>query len=200
MFFRTRVHTNVSAFSDSISIFVDAVGSGPENVPEYGFAWDTQGSPASSHGLEFMISNVAGSTWATTELNDLDANSGQKYSPPDFALTGGEGYIRVIDSQPTTNFGMTTLIDWALSINVITARTALTMSQWRIQLGSRQNATDHNPPTGDVAGTHNPTDPGLSWSAAFKVPEAGLLAFLPVLPLLWRRGMSSAIQAVQAHR
>lgn len=187
-YFRTRVDAGTPTFSDAIFILVDAVGSGPEGVPEFGFAWDSAGSPPNNHGLELMVSNVTGTTWSNTRMEDLDGNSGQKISPPDFALSGGEGYVRTITEQTTLNFGTTTLIDWAIKRQVLETHTSLTYNQWKIQLGSRYNSTDHQEITTDVACNANPNDTGLSWSAPFEVPEVSVLAVLPGVALVaWRR-------------
>lgn len=187
VFFRTRMHDDTIAFADAIWIFVDAVGSGPEYIPENAFVWDSDGKPT-DHGLELQVSNPPiGATWSQTQMADVDGSVGQKYSPPDFALTGGEGYLRVISGMSTLNFSNTTVIDWAISFNVITGRTKLTLNQWRIQVGSRSNAGDHKEPIIDVAANHNPTDLGLSWSDSFAIPEASRLSWLPALMLLLHR-------------
>lgn len=153
-----------STFEDSIFVLIDRVGY-TDHVPDYAFVWDTKGAVKVEHGLEFQVTDVTGSTWATTKLNDIDGSIGQKIAPPDFGASNGNGYIRTVDSVSTTNFGTTTFVDYAVSWSYLSAQSTLAPGQsWRIQLGSIQNATDHNFITTDVAGGSNPTSQGLDWS------------------------------------
>jgi hypothetical protein len=93
-------------------------------------------------------------------MNDIDGNNATKVAPPDFGLTNGNGYIRILNNQSTTNFGNTTFVDFAISWNYLTTNTTLAKNQnWNIQLGSITNANDHNFIDYDVAGNLSPTDP-----------------------------------------
>lgn len=172
IFFRARVAADSTTFRCSILVLVDAVGSGPENVPETAFAWDSK-SQEVNHGLELMITNVVGASWGATDMSDVDGQSGQKIAPPDFAYgpTATEGFIRVTsgNAMGTTN---TTFIDWAVSFDVITnkTRTKLSLGTWKIQFGSINDATDHNKITTDVAANTTPsTALASSWSETFEI-------------------------------
>jgi len=60
----------------------------------------------------------------------------QKIAPPDFATSGGNGYVRVTDNVATTNFGTTTFLDFAISSLYLGANVPNLWSNgaWRIQL------------------------------------------------------------------
>lgn len=175
-YIRARVHTPtvVSAtFHDTILVLID---NNADAKPEYSFSWDSKSNDITKHGLELQVQSVVGSTWATTQMDDRDGQSGQKVAPPDFAVptdgTTGDGYIRTLDGQVTTNFGNTTFVDFAVSWGYLGRSyqgapiTNLTRTQtWAIQLGSIADSTDHNNITGDVAAGKNPTDAGLSWGS-----------------------------------
>lgn len=184
VYFRMRMDVGIvsaSTYADTLMIMLDQVGVGTPGQPDWFFAWDTQGlktpSQAQDHGLELGVPDVVGSAWNQTRMDDIDGNVAKKLSPPDFAWTGGDGYIRTIDSVNTTNFGTTTLVDWALSWSYLAANTTLAPYQtWRIQFGSIANSTDHNNISTDVAGNHAPGDPGLSFSGAIATPEPGTWA------------------------
>lgn len=156
LFFRVRVDDGtVTEFSDTHLILIDQ---GQNGTLDYAFMWDTQSNDQTNHGLEFGIPGTVGGTWATTNMNDLDSSNGQKIAPPDFGLSNGDGYIRILNGQPTTNFGTTTFIDFAISWSYLTAHTTLGKGEtWNIQLGSINNANDHGWIDDDVAGGVAPT-------------------------------------------
>ncbi len=126
---------------------------------DYATIWDSQGTPSANHGLELQIADVEGVTWALTQLLDEDGNSGQKFAPPDFALTGGDGYIRTVDGVSTTNFDVTTFVDFAINCTFLASQTNMrcTGQVWNIMTGSIAGKTDHFKIETDVAGG-DPTD------------------------------------------
>lgn len=164
-FIRMRVAvSNVTSttFRDSHWIYIDRVGftngAAAANMPDYAIAWDSKSNDPTKHGLELMTgTNLSATTyWSQMSLNDIDGNANTKTAPPDFNTTG-DGYIRTIDMRATTNFGYTTFIDFAIKWSFLSANTALTSNQtWRLQFGSRNDATDHNFPQDDIAGGFSP--------------------------------------------
>jgi len=191
LYFRVRVNatgTTADAWQDTIWILVDKVGQGVTNTPDYGFAWDTKGrylpDQNQEHGLEFQINGTTGSSWDTVRMEDIDGNAAKKISPPDFNTTG-DGYVRTIDGQQTSAFGLTTFIDFAISWNYLSAHSTLAADQaWRIQLGSLANATDHNPITGDVAGGASPSSSISYWSDPIAIPEPASILMISVVGVL----------------
>lgn len=169
-----------STFHDSIFIMIDRDNCGS---PEYSFSWDSKGTPLLDHGLELQVPQIPlGPSWATSQFNDIDTNAAKKIAPPDFGIpsdgTAGDGYVRTIDGQSTTNLGNTTFVDFAVSWTFLAAQTSLRKTDsWKIQLGSIANSTDHNAISGDVAANRSPTDTGLSF-VAVQVPTAVALESL----------------------
>lgn len=157
LFFRVRVDDGaVAEFSDTILILIDQEQNG---TLDYAFMWDSQSNDQTNHGLELGVPRDVGATWAATRMNDRDGSSGQKIASPDFGLSNGDGYIRIINGQPSTNFGTTTFVDFAISWNFLSNNTTLSKGQsWNIQLGSIDNANDHNFITYDVAGGLTPAN------------------------------------------
>ncbi len=165
-FIRMRVAvSNVTAttFRDSHWIYIDRLdytnGAAAPNMPDYALVWDSKSNDPTKHGLELMTgTNLAATTyWSQMSLNDIDNSSSTKIAPPDLNTTG-DGYVRTIDMRPTTNFGYTTFIDFAVKWSFFSANTALNTNQeWRLQFGSRNDANDHNFPQDDVAGGFSPT-------------------------------------------
>lgn len=165
-FIRVRVAvSNVisTTFHDSHWIYIDRIGysngAAAPNMPDYALVWDSKSNDSTAHGLELSTgTNLSATTyWSQLALSDIDGNSNQKISPPDIGLTG-DGYLRTIDMQPTTNFGYTTFIDFAVKWSFIAANTALNTNQhWRLQFGSRNDANDHNFPQDDIAGGFSPS-------------------------------------------
>ena len=152
-----------ATYRDSLFVYIDRVGftngSSAAGTPDYALAWDSKNNDVTKHGLELMTgTNLAATTyWSQMTLNDIDNSSSSKIAPPDFNLAG-DGYIRTVDMLPTTNFGYTTLIDFAVKWSFISANTALGTNQaWRLQFGSRNDANDHNFPQDDIAGGYSPS-------------------------------------------
>ncbi|MCP5522184.1 MAG: hypothetical protein H7A46_11630 [Verrucomicrobiales bacterium] len=178
-FFRARVNGDHDLWHDAVLLLLtlDTVGANP--VPNYAFAWDSKSNDNDNHGLELMVLDSAGATWASTRMDDIDGNNAKKISPPDFNTTG-DGYILTSDAQLTPGeFGGTTsFIDFAVSWALLAAATGLEPNQeWRLQLASIQNATDHNLLNYDVAANSNPADPTRAWSAPILVvPEPAFTA------------------------
>ncbi len=164
-FIRMRVAvSNVTSatFRDSHWIYIDRIGYTNGNsvagAPDYAIAWDSKNNDVTKHGLELETgTNLTAKTyWSAMSLNDLDGNSNNKIAPPDFNLTG-DGYIRTIDMCPTTSFGFTTFIDFAVKWSFLSTSTFLGENQeWRLQFGSRNDANDHNFPQDDIAGGYSP--------------------------------------------
>jgi len=190
LYFRTRVDVDTvtaNTFEDTLFVLIDQPGLGIAGQPDYGLAWDTKGlknlGEEDQHGLEFTVLDATGGSWATTRMDDIDGNVAKKLVPPDISNTG-DGYIRTTDGVWTTDFGSTTLVDWAVSWDYLAANSTLAPGQtWYIQLGSIANATDHNNITADVAGGHAPGEIGLTWSdpvpiQAQDIPEPGTLGLL----------------------
>lgn len=176
VYFRIRVDfggpVTSSTFGDTVMILLDRGGDGS---PDYGFAWD---SKKAGHGLEMVITDTIGTTWATTRMTDLDGNVAQKVAPPDINTTG-DGYVRTIDGVNTTNFGTTTFIDIAVSWSYLYARTSLRKDEtWGIQLGSIRKANHHNFIDYDVAGNRAPNQ-ALSFPGTISTsPTAAVLSIL----------------------
>ncbi len=171
-------------------------------VPDYAFAWDLQEPKTADHRLEMTglkQSTGANPTWGTAKMDDIDKSAAQKIAPPDFAWptdgTTGDGYIRTTDSQSTVNFGTTTLVDFAFRWSYLVNNTTLGPDQeWRVQLGSINNANDHNFIDYDIAGGHSPSDViDSSFGDPIAVPEPGALAASLVMGsaslgiVFWRR-------------
>ena len=172
-FIRMRVAvSNVTSttFRDAHWIYIDRVdftnGAAAPNMPDYAIAWDSKNNDLSKHGLELQTGTNLSATafWSQMQLNDSDGLSNDKAAPPDFNMSGN-GYIRTIDMRPTTNFGYTTYIDFAVNWSFIRANTALNTNQeWRLQFGSRNDSTDHNFPQDDIAGGFSAASPvASSW-------------------------------------
>jgi hypothetical protein len=174
VFIRMRVavsNVTSSTFRDSHWIYIDRVdftnGAAAANMPDYAIAWDSKSNDPTKHGLELMTgTNLSATTyWSQMSLTDIDGNANTKTAPPDFNTTG-DGYIRTIDMKATTNFGYTTFIDFAIKWSFLSANTSLNSNQtWRLQFGSRNDATDHNFPQDDIAGGFAPNSVvSTSWA------------------------------------
>jgi hypothetical protein len=145
-----------TAFADTLMILIDQ---GQDGSLDYAFMWDSKGTPEDQHGLELGVRNVEGTTWDNTRLTDADGNAAKRVTPPDFGSSNGDGYVRLLNGQPTTNFGTTTFVDFAINWTFLTTNSTLGKNQtWDIQLGSISNATDHNDIKYDVSGGLAPTD------------------------------------------
>jgi hypothetical protein len=174
LFYRVRVHyagdcttAYGSPFTNgTIMVVISTNTTSP--TPAYAFSWDFKENTHSDHGLEMSVIATTGVTWAATNMNDVDGNNAKKIAPPDFALTGGDGYIRTLDHQATTNFGDTLFVDFAISCDYLENRstTSLRCNQtWKVTAASVQNANDHGFLNGDIAGGVNPpAAPTTGWS------------------------------------
>jgi hypothetical protein len=171
--FRVRVDDgSATEFSDTILILIDGPDSGTD--VDYAFMWDSQSSTQTQHGLELGVPSTIGTTWGGTRMDDADGNNAQKIAPPDFSLTGGDGYVRIINNQSTTSFGTTTFVDFAISWSFLKANTNLDYNQtWNVQIGTIDNANDHNWISADVAGNKSPSDP-LSWPGSISFGPTSL--------------------------
>jgi hypothetical protein len=168
LYFRVRVRCSTAAFADTIMVLIDRIGWGSaDGSPDYAITWDSQSMDNTKHGLEMSISNTVGTSWGAVRMEDVDGTSASKVAPPDFAAPGGtDGYIRTVDNQSTTNFGNTTFVDFAVKWSYLSANTGLAKGQtWKIQLGSIDNANDHNLIRYDIAGNTSPSVVGLVWSS-----------------------------------
>ncbi len=158
LFFRVRVDDGAAAtFSDTIMILIDNDSDG---AVEYAFMWDSQSNDQTQHGLELGVPRDIGATWATSRMEDRDGptNQAAKVAPPDFGVSNGDGYVRVVSGQSTTNFGTTTFVDYAVKWSYLSANSLLGKNQsWGVQFGSIDNANDHNWIDYDVAGGRTPT-------------------------------------------
>lgn len=156
LFFRVRVDDGAATeFADTIMILIDQ---GQDGTLDYAFMWDSKENDQTNHGLELGVPRDVGATWATTRMDDRDGNNAKKIAPPDFGLSNGDGYVRIVNGQSTTNFGTTTFVDFAVKWSYLSANTTLAKGQsWNIQLGSIDQANDHNWIDYDVAGGQSPS-------------------------------------------
>ncbi len=167
IYFRMRIDDGamVSNPANSYLVMMNVVS--PEPIPTnnpFAFSWDSKSNDNSKHGLEMSVRDTVGATWGTTKFNDIDGINGQKIAPPDIRASGGDGYLRTITDIPTTNFGSTAYIDYAVSWTYLYANTPLTTNQtWLLQFGVVADATDHNVIGADVAANKTPSDP-LAWA------------------------------------
>jgi hypothetical protein len=207
--FRIRLDTGTfnataAAARNTWLVMVDAANYvyplGSANRPDYAFVFDLKGeqSQPGNHGLEMTHVDVTGSKWSDTRFGDMDNDAGGKVAPPDFSTSGGDGYVRTTDGVGTTAFGTTTFMDFAIKSLYLGANVAnlSTNGQWRIQVATIENATDHNKITSDVSGNQSPDSliSVNSWSGIIGVipePFPGLaLALLVAVGLggrLYRR-------------
>ena len=166
MYFRMRIDAGApgsNLLAGSLFVIIDAVGVGVTNGP-LSIAWDAKENDQTKHGLEMQYSNSVANTWSASRFSDLDGASGNKISPPDFGLSNGDGYIRMIDEISTTSFGTTTFVDIAAKWSYLRANTMLNTGQtWKIQFGSCANANDHNLVDTDVGANSTPTTNPKAW-------------------------------------
>jgi len=205
VYFRVRVDTGTwggiknldvgGVWTDNIWIMIDGNADG---VPDYALAWDSNTWDAGGtepHGLEFQVRDVIASTWSGVRFDDIDRLDSKKLwqsgSAPgqcngqcgggnncwhiDIPYTGGTGYVRVDDGQPTTTWGSTMFIDiavrWSYLVSASTKAHECNpvypvlspFGRWKLQMGSRNNANDHAAVQTDVGGDSNPDD-SLKWS------------------------------------
>jgi hypothetical protein len=132
LFFRMRVDngtfptTATTSPSGAYFVLIDVANYGISGV-DYAFSWDSYNGGSrngvaydANHGLEMSILNTGGtltSEWGNTQLKDLDGIRTEKLANDINGLHStnpGEGYVRTTDEQSTSNFGSTTLIDFAV--------------------------------------------------------------------------------------
>ena len=166
MYFRMRIDAGApgsNLLGGSLFVIIDAVGVGVTNGP-LSIAWDSKEIDQTKHGLEMQYSNSVANTWGASRFSDLDGASANKISPPDFGVSNGDGYIRMIDEINTASFGTTTFVDIAAKWSYLRANTMLNTGQtWKIQFGSCANANDHNLVDTDVAANSTPSTNPKAW-------------------------------------
>lgn len=195
VFFRMRVAMDTvlsTTFRDAHFIVINLVGqdmsptthtlqAGTEELPDYAFAWDSKSNDNTKHGLEMTIRATTGSLWSDVKMDDIDLDAGKK-GANDINGDGRttDGYVRTMDQQSTTGFGMTTYIDYAVKWSYLRAYTGLNTNQsWKVTVASLANATDHNAFTADIGGGVNPASSvSVGWVPLYNVLPFG---FRPVV-------------------
>jgi hypothetical protein len=206
IYFRMQIDSTTIPTNSSYMIYIDKVGVGTANVPDFAFAWDCQSADITKHGLEMTILSTSGTTWGDITMDDIDG-SGTSKGTKDINGIGGterptDGYLRVLDA--TTGFSGTNLnsyIEMAVSWSYLTNNSTSGLApgqQWRIGAGVIANATDHGAinANGDIAG--NASSATLlsagGWSSAITtIPEPSsslLCAIAASFALLFRRQRS----------
>jgi len=172
-------------FNDTHMIMVDLANyTNPlttSNRPDYAFAWDSQATPITKHGLEMMVPSTIGNTWDALRFADIDGQNGDKIAPPDFGAGTTDGFVRTIDGQATANFGTVTYVDYAISRSYLSNNVPamITNSVWRIQIGTIANKNDHNAISADVAGGAGVGSTiDTTWSAPITIPEPSTAALV----------------------
>lgn len=190
LYFRARVDVdevaNTTLWGGTVFVMIQ-YPTGGDTLPDWAFGWDVQSSTIADHGLEMeKYQPNSGNAWSDVRFDDIDGNNAQKLFPPgsaDFRLTGGDGYVRTVDHQSTSNFGDTTYVDYAVSWSYLAANTALRSGQtWNVQMGTRVDSNDHNWVSTDVAAGANPGDP-RTYGGTIVVPEPQHYAFAAGLGL-----------------
>lgn len=195
VFFRTRVDMDTvisTTFRDAHFIVINLVGqdmsstthtlqAGTDELPDYAIVWDSKSNDNTKHGLEMTIRATTGSLWRDVTMDDIDLDAGKK-GANDINGDGRtmDGYVRTIDQQSTTGFGMTTTIDYAVKWSYLHAYTGLNTNQiWNVNVASLANATDHNAFTADIGGGANPASSvSVGWVPLYNVLPFG---FRPVV-------------------
>ena len=182
IYFRIRMDigsVTAATYRDSVGIMIDQAGVGTAGRPDYAFMWDSKGEETNpgEHGLEMTELDTLGNSWNLTKFDDVDGSASKKFAPPDFSTSLGDGYIRLVDGQATVNFGDTTFIDYAVSWSYLVNKSGTTLNTnqtWYIQLGSINNATDHNNISTDIAGGYSPASlVTSSWSDPIYTDPSG---------------------------
>ena len=187
VYFRMRLDVETvdsKTFSDSHFVLIDVDGHGADNgAPDFGFAWDSKSNDPTAHGLEMTVLSTFGTYWSDVTMDDIDGSAGQKL---EIDINGAgrstDGYVRSIDSQGTANFGATTFLDFAVSLNYMNTYTPalLTNGTWKIQFASLADATDHNSLDEDIAGGQSPGSElsTSGWSETIAIPEPAVAALV----------------------
>ena len=200
LYFRMRVNTATftsSTASGAHLLLIDVVGYGTNGI-DYALAWDSKSNDNTKHGLEMCVTSKNGPTWGVSQVDDIDGNQGSKGTNDINGLINGstyrttDGYVQTIDGQTTTDLGVTSFIDFAVSWNYLTTYTNLRSNQtWKIALASIAGATDANAFNADIGGGVSKTDLiSTGWSAPVAIPEpasALMIAFGGGLVILVRR-------------
>ncbi len=192
VFFRQRVDigtVGASTFGDAHFVLIDVVGNDSDvsttklktsptddHLPDYAFAWDSKSNDNAKHGLEMQIrTSAAVTSWDSVRMDDIDGDPAAKLTADiNGGSRTGDGYVRTIDGQSTTAFGLTTFIDYAVKWSYLETYTGLARGQsWRVAFGSIANATDHNAISADVAGGANPASlVTLGWASVSISPTS----------------------------
>jgi hypothetical protein len=185
VFFRQRVHANTTdqtTFNNAFFVLINLIGTnynagtGEDGYPDYSFVWDgLNNTQISNHGLEMQIRNATNILWEGCSMDDIDLNTGTKKANDingDNRTT--DGYLRVISEQSTTNFSVTTVIDFAVKWSYLQTYTGLNTNQaWKVAFASNiAGANDHEWLTGgDIAGGASPTSPTTNgWTSIWSTP------------------------------
>lgn len=194
VFFRVRIDKPTDLWAGtagSVFVFIDnsSADSG-NNIPDWGFVWDARDNSTAlaQHGLEMQqIDHTGGEQkrWSETDMKDVDANPAAKGASDINGDSRADGYV---NAHNTTDYDTNgdALIDIAVKWNYLSAYTGLKQQQnWRIAIGSRKDAADHDYITWDVGGLTIKTDADYSliqdtaWSSTlYTIPEPTALLLL----------------------
>ncbi len=156
--------TTNSPFTDTVGVYLDYNRDG---ALDYGLVWDTKAKPTTAHGLGLQVPKDEGKSWSKTRLSDLDKDANKKVAPPDLGLTNGDGFVRTVTGVSTTNFGLTTYLDFAVKCSYLAANSKLrcTGQSWNIMVGTSDDSNSQNFVKYDVAGAASPATSPRPWSA-----------------------------------
>jgi hypothetical protein len=194
VFFRMRVAspTYTAVTRDSYLLLIDIPSYGVTGI-DYAFAWDAKSAIVADHGLEMCLAGTNGPTWGASQLKDNDATPASK-TTKDINGAGRttDGYVRTTDSQSTTHFGNTTLVDLAVRWDFLSdpakGATNLTNAQnWLVTAATISNATDHNAFNSDVIGAATLTESIANGWATIPEPSSALIGLLLGAGWLCRR-------------
>ncbi len=173
VFFRVRVAFDgtviSSTFHDSVFVMLET-NDDANLLPDFAFAWDSKSANISKHGLEMTVyGGTVSTTWGNITFDDYDGNGADKIltgTHPDINGSG-QGYIRTVDQVSVTNPAWNTsathctFIDFAVEWSYLTDTGKSPRlpgpGAWRVQVGSRADATDHNALTGDIGRGASPS-------------------------------------------
>jgi len=171
-----------SAPAGSYMFYIDRVGVGTTDYPDFAFAMDYKSNDTGKHGLEMTRSVTGAADWAHVTISDIDGDPSAKLTTDINGVNGterpGDGSW---DTVTGTGYGNTTRsyvevkVSWDYLMNYST--TGLGPNQtWRVAAGTINNKTDHNTiaSNGDMLGFDGLTTTPFSggWSADISaVPE-----------------------------
>lgn len=183
VYFRIRVAVDdvvAGTFHDSVILYIDRVGWG--GTIDFGLGWDSKSVDSTKHGLEFMKVGSTPVLWKDVLMDDWDGASGSKITTgatPDIGYNDGDGFVRTTGGVNTTNLGVTSYIDFAVSWDyLLNNGSALAADQtWNVQLGSLADRTDHNVLSHDIMGDTVTLNSSVTtgWVSANPVPEPASL-------------------------